>query len=643
MSERNPSEQRPAEQRLSSISPRFFSDHLLKPVTKLPQELLVGLVVICLLPRILEIMGVNFAVNVAPQQLMPIGPVETYGGSNPHYRQLLGDFIHLLLEWSAVSLAFFSIVLAIARFRITPDVTVPIIGITLFFAGVTDAFHALASVQVIQATAQGHPFIHFTWLLCRLGNALLPMLGAMLCLLGKPKNVKGDSSFVIGIGIIFGGLVALLMYLLIVSPMMPQTVFPDAHIARPWEFLPFSLFAISALFIYPRFYRQYPSLFSHALWLATIPSMATQLYMGLGSRVSFDSGFNIAHFLKVVSYAVPLIGLMLDYINAQKQSKFVNQYLSKEIDERMRIQEVLQKREYSEREKSSQLARTIEELKVAQTQLVQSEKMSALGNLVAGVAHEINTPLHFIAGNIEPATKYTEQLFALLSLYQAKYPQPESEIEAQSQAIDIDYIREDLPKLLTSMGTGVDRISDISNSLRIFSRSDTNRPIPFDVHDGIDSTILLLKHRLKANEVRPAIEIVKGYGDLPKIKGFAGQLNQVFMNILTNAIDALEDGNQGLMYDEIAQRHNVIWIRTSCSEDGRAAVIRIEDNGIGMSDKVKKQIFEHLFTTKEVGKGTGLGLAIAHQIVVDKHKGTIEVESAPEQGTEFIITIPFQS
>jgi signal transduction histidine kinase len=333
----------------------------------------------------------------------------------------------------------------------------------------------------------------------------------------------------------------------------------------------------------------------------------------------------------------------LDYVNAQRQIKVVNQYLSLEIDERVQIQEVLQTQEQSEREKSQQLAQTLQELKVAQTQLIQSEKMSALGNLVAGVAHEINNPLNFLAGNLEPATRYVRDIFTVIDLYQKRYPQPGEEIVTQCQTIDLDYVREDLPKILTSMTEGVDRIYEISNSLRVFSRSDTTRPIPFDVHDGLESTILLLKHRLKANEIRPKIEIIKEYGDLPKIKGFAGQLNQVFMNIISNAIDALEESNEGLMYHEIAQNPNCIWIRTSCSEEGESAVIRIEDNGVGMPDQVKRQIFEHLFTTKEVGKGTGLGLAIAHQIVVEKHHGTITVESVPDEGTEFIICIPFQS
>ncbi|MEG3954069.1 AAA family ATPase [Microcoleus sp. herbarium2] len=282
----------------------------------------------------------------------------------------------------------------------------------------------------------------------------------------------------------------------------------------------------------------------------------------------------------------------------------------------------------------------LSDLKQMQLQLVQNEKMSALGNLVAGVAHEINNPVGFIAGNLQPAQEYVGDLFNLIDLYQEKFPNPGREIETEIEDMDLEYLREDLPKLIGSMQEGVDRIRNISTSLRTFSRADSDRPVSFNIHDGIESTLLILKHRLKASEFRPAIEVVKDYGKLPLVKCFPGQLNQVFMNVLANAIDALEESNKGLGFSEIKARPNQITVQTVLSESQNQVLIRIKDNGVGMSNEVKENIFNHLFTTKSVGQGTGLGLSIAHQIVVEKHGGTLTVNSSLGQGSEFVICIP---
>ena len=277
------------------------------------------------------------------------------------------------------------------------------------------------------------------------------------------------------------------------------------------------------------------------------------------------------------------------------------------------------------------------QLQASQIQLIQKEKMSALGNLVAGVAHEINNPVGFLAGNIQPALNYINDLFGLIDLYQQKYPQPNAEIIAEIEQIDLEYIREDLPKLIGSMKEGVKRIRDVSTSLRTFSRADSDRLVPCNIHDGIDSTIMILKHRLKADDTRPEIEVYKNYSDLPQIECYAGQLNQVFMNLLSNAIDAVDESNKGNTYHEIA---NKIMITTELSPDLKQIFISIKDNGVGMNKILQEQIFEDFFTTKCVGKGIGLGLAITHQIVVQKHHGDIIVHSVLRAGTEFVITLP---
>lgn len=291
-------------------------------------------------------------------------------------------------------------------------------------------------------------------------------------------------------------------------------------------------------------------------------------------------------------------------------------------------------------EYGQKLERYLNDLQQMQLQLVQSEKMSALGNLVAGIAHEINNPVGFLTGNLQPAQDYIADLFNLIDLYQEKFPNPGVEIEAELEEMDLEYLREDLPKLIDSMKEGVQRIRNISTSLRTFSRSDSERPVPFNLHDGLDSTLLILKHRLKASELRPAIEVVKEYGNLPLVKCFPGQLNQVFMNILANAIEALEESNNGRSFGEIKAKPNQITVQTTLSEAKNQVVICIKDNGVGMSNEVKENIFNHLFTTKSVGQGTGLGLSIAREIVVKKHGGTLAVNSSLGQGSEFIISLP---
>lgn len=304
--------------------------------------------------------------------------------------------------------------------------------------------------------------------------------------------------------------------------------------------------------------------------------------------------------------------------------------LGVDATERKRGAELLQ-------EQNQQLEQTLKDLQQAQLQLVQSEKMSALGNLVAGVAHEINNPIGFISGNLNEAKRSLADVIEQLELYRSDAPK--SEISDHAEEIDLDYLLEDLPKMIDSMQVGCDRICSISTSLRTFSRGDKDYKVPFNIHDGIDSAILILKHRLKANEHRPPIEVMTKYGILPKIECFPGQLNQVFMNLLANAIDALEESNVERSFSEISANPNRITICTHVL--GEAYIqIKIADNGTGMKEEVKQQIFDHLFTTKGVGKGTGLGLAIARQIAVEKHGGSIEVIAEPGVGTEFAIVLP---
>jgi signal transduction histidine kinase len=280
----------------------------------------------------------------------------------------------------------------------------------------------------------------------------------------------------------------------------------------------------------------------------------------------------------------------------------------------------------------------LRKLQRTQAQLIQSEKMSSLGQLVAGVAHEINNPVGFIYGNLSPATEYVSDLLNLIEMYQEHYPEPVEEIEEELEAIELDFLVEDLQKLLNSMKVGAERIRDIVLSLRNFSRLDESDMKPVDIHEGIDSSLLILHARIKEKSETRGIEIVKEYGKLPQVTCYASQLNQVFMNIIVNAIDALQNNRDK---ERKVNEAPTLTIRTETT-DSNTVKISFADNGNGMTEEVKSKIFDPFYTTKPVGSGTGLGLSISYSVVVEKHGGSLTCNSAPGEGAEFVIEIPVQ-
>ena len=318
-------------------------------------------------------------------------------------------------------------------------------------------------------------------------------------------------------------------------------------------------------------------------------------------------------------------------ITPLKQQEANLQQLNEQLEQRLiHYSQALQESQAEHQLTLEELAATRQELQRTQTRLIQSEKMASLGQLVAGVAHEINNPVNFIYGNLNHANNYSQDLLNLIDLYQQHYPQPCAEIEQEAEDMELEFLKQDLPKLLSSMKVGADRIQKIVTSLRSFSRMDEAEKKAVDIHDGIDSTLMILQNRLKAKPDYPEIKVIRTYAEMPLIEGYAGQLNQVLMNILTNAIDALEESHSP---------DSEIRIQTELLDD-TCVRIRIADNGVGMPSEIQQRIFDPFFTTKPLGKGTGMGMSISHQIITEKHGGQIHCHSQPDQGTEFVIEIP---
>ena len=354
--------------------------------------------------------------------------------------------------------------------------------------------------------------------------------------------------------------------------------------------------------------------------------------------------------LDLIALVVGILAIALLVLLWQIQTAAGNarQKLERRVEER--TAELARAKEELERrveERTAELADALHDLKRTQLQMVQSEKMSALGQMVAGVAHEINNPVNFIHGNLTHAKEYFEDLMRLLSYYRKARSENEETLPPELEDVDVAFLQEDVPKMLRSLDMGTHRIRKIVLSLRNFSRLDERDSKAADLYEGIENTLMLLQSRLKPQDDRVEIQVVKAYGDLPPLVCYPGQLNQVFMNILSNAIDALEEWLPKKQREEARRAGEALpqesyqpQIRIATAIEGENAVVRIADNGPGIPEEVRQHIFNPFFTTKEVGRGTGLGLSISYQIVVEEHRGSLTCTSVPAEGTEFAIALP---
>lgn len=605
---------------------------------RLPTVLTGLIILICVLPFLFNILGVSFASNPIPLDADTVGQLLPQELTERMHRALVGSYTHTILEWSAFCTAIFTTILAFAHFNIKKDAITPILGIALLCAGLMDAFHTLAADRLIDAVADNRNLIPFTWALCRLFNALISIVGVSIFLVTNVGRThwKRSSLFVAVVSSIFIVLAYGTIQICANTSNLPQTTFPNAIFTRPWDVLPLILFLFSGIWLYPTFYRKYPSLFSHALIISAIPNVVTQAHMAFGSTALFDNHFNIAHFLKIIAYLVPLAGLVLDYIYTHHALEQRNTDFLLEIKERKGTERRLQ--------------HTLKDLKDTQVQLIQTEKMSGLGQMVSGVAHEINNPVSFIHGNLGHLEEYTKDLLQLMQLYQNTYPHPPTDIQNALDEIDVIFLQDDVPKLLESMKLGTTRIRDIVKSLRTFSRLDEAGCKSADIHEGLESTLMILQSRLGTTSGRLPIDVIREYGSVPPVECYASQLNQVFMNIIVNALDAIDarlvlkpvplSAQSNTSSLQGIDRPGILTLKTTLTEDRQEVIISISDNGIGMDEQTASKVFDPFFTTKPVGKGTGLGMSISHQIITEHHKGRLTYTSALGEGTTFYIQIP---
>jgi signal transduction histidine kinase len=534
---------------------------------------------------------------------------------------------HTILEWSASCTAVFTGMLACTRASIKPTVVVPIVGMALFWAGCMDAFHALVAEGLLATTGDREQLIPLTWAISRTFNVLIVCVGVgMLLRPGKSRaSVRVAANTVnVACALIAYGVIALCAG----ATRLPQTVFSGALITRPWDLGPLVLYAVAGTLLFPALHRRERSAFSEALWLGTIPNLASQCYMAFGSTALFDNGANAAHFLKVVAYLVPCGGLLVDYVAAHRselaavartlEMERINRTLRDEISERVRTEAALAERAALE------------------ARLRQVRKLESVGQLAAGIAHEINTPTQYVGDNVRFLRDAFADLERLLETYAAlgtavRTGDPgvralAEEAEQQAATTDLAYLRQEIPDAIAQSLEGVRRIAKIVGAMREFSHPGVGEKTPVDLNRAVQNAVTVARSEWKyvadmVLELAPA---------LPPVPCHPGEINQAILNVVVNAAHAIAAAGP-------RDRPGTITVRTR--RDGGWAEIAVTDTGTGIPPEIRARVFDLFFTTKDIGQGTGQGLALAHSSVT-RLGGTIGFETEVGQGTTFVIRLP---
>ena len=536
-----------------------------------PKVLLGAAIGVSVTPLLLNLVGVDFGSGG--------GRIEDFEGAPlddaMHYA-LSGSFTHTILEWSAFCVAIFTVVLALVHFKIKRDVTLPIIGVALFCAGCMDAFHTLAADRLIEAVAPNENLIPFTWAICRLFNVGILLIGVGIFLLRRRPRWRASVSFVVGVSAAFGLIAYLTIHFCATSANLPETMFPGAVITRPYDVLPLVLLVVAGTVVYWRFYRLQPSIFSYALLVSLIPDVAVQMHMAFGSNALFDNHFNVAHFLKIVAYVIPLAGLCLQYIQTLKDEQAAREELREHRDH---LEELVAERTAA--------------LESSHEQLRQSERLASIGTLAAGLGHDMNNIL---------------------------FP-----VRCRLDALQAEHHGEHTSEELAAICASIEYLQHLSNGLHQLAMN------PDDAHASTVCTHLktwvkdaraLLRSALPAHATLEC----EFADDLPPLAVPPHQMTQAIFNLVVNAGEAIDE-------------HGTVRISAETRDSGRTVCISVSDNGHGMSKEVKQRALDPFFTTKTRGLSTGLGLALV-QGVAASAGGRVEITSSPGAGTTIGLCLP---
>ena len=567
---------------------------------RLPRNLVLGIIGVCLAPFLLHLLGIDFS---SPTHAPPNPAAPGMSGavlSDMLHRSLSGSFLHTILEWSAFCTAIFTVVLSFTYFHIKRDITTPILGVALFCAGMMDAFHTLAADRLIDAVADNTNLIPFTWAICRLFNVLIVLVGVSLLMITKPDRFRRGSPFIVGVSLLFGAIAYGVIQFCATSNILPETMYPNMWITRPWDVLPLLLFLFAGLLIYPRFDRRYPSLFSHALIISTIPNVVTQLHMAFGSSTLFDNDFNVAHFLKIVAYLVPLMGLILDYNYTYRRADHVNQNLTDTLKQQRLMAAELQESEGRLKELNEDLeSRVVQRTeKLAQATAQAKAANESKSRFLANMSHELRTPLNGIMG-------YAQVL--------------------QSMP-DVPVVARDRVNTMYQCGAYLlALINDILDISKVEAGKMELHPTVFYLPAVLETVVELCRVRAKSKDINCELQVDP---ELPMgVEADEKRLQQVLLNLLSNGVKFTETGT--------------VTLRVS---RGGGDLIRFEvqDTGVGMPSEDLQQIlesFQQVGDRRQQSEGTGLGLAICQKLV-QLMGGELQVRSEAGAGSVFWFEIP---